>query len=68
MARHEAEFRAEREVHTGLAELLGAGEPTLSDRERQDAIVCYLTRSEGWEEAFKLLGGAFAPDATTGQG
>jgi len=62
LARHEGEFRAESEIRFGLAELLEESAPALSDRERQDAIICYLTRSEGWEEALKLLGGAFASD------
>jgi hypothetical protein len=51
----------------GFAELIGGSAQRLSDRERQDAIICYLTRSEGWQDALKLLGGAFAPDAKTGQ-
>jgi hypothetical protein len=63
LARYEADFKAEREVQTGLAEFLGAEAACLTDRERQDAIVCYLTRGDGWQEAFKLLGGAFAPEA-----
>ena len=65
LARYESEFKAEREVTGGLAELLGSEGAQMSDRERQEAIVCYLTRSEGWQDAFKLLGGAFAPDAST---
>jgi len=30
------------------------------DRERQDAIACYLSASEGWTKAVERLGGAFA--------
>ena len=62
MARHEGHFRAESEVELRLPELIGEPAAALSERQRQDAIVCYLTRSEGWQEALKLLGGAFAPD------
>ena len=62
MARHESQFTAESEYELGLAEVVGALAPALSDRERQDAIVCYLTRGDGWQDALKLLGGAFAPD------
>ena len=29
-------------------------------RARQDAIACYLSASEGWRDAVKRLGGAFA--------
>ena len=62
MARHEGQFEAESEVQIGFAEMLGASDRTLSDRERQEAIICYLTRGEGWQDALKLLGGAFASD------
>jgi hypothetical protein len=62
LARHERQFEAESEVHIGFAEMLGTSQPTLSDRERQEAIICYLTRGEGWQDALKLLGGAFACD------
>jgi hypothetical protein len=33
-------------------------------RTREDAIACYLSGSEGWRDAMKLLGGAFAEDAS----
>ena len=62
MARHEGEFKAEAELGLGIADLLCDSASDLSERQRQEAIVCYLTRSEGWQDAFKLLGGAFAPD------
>jgi hypothetical protein len=32
-------------------------------RSREDAIACYLSGSEGWREAVKQLGGAFAEEA-----
>ena len=31
--------------------------------ERREAIACYLSASEGWDEAMKALRGAFASDA-----
>ena len=31
---------------------------------REDAIACYLSGSDGWREAFKSLGGAFAEDGS----
>jgi hypothetical protein len=31
-------------------------------RRRQDAVSCYLSASEGWQEALTLLGGAFAKE------
>ncbi|QIK78473.1 hypothetical protein G7077_05715 [Sphingomonas piscis] len=62
MARHESNFIAEREVNWAFGSAAEGEFRELSDRERQDAIVCYLTRSEGWQQALQLLGGAFAPD------
>ena len=32
------------------------------DRSRDDAIACYLSGSEGWREAMKILGGTFAEE------
>jgi hypothetical protein len=68
LARHESDFKAEAEFAMGITDLLCETGSGLSERQRQDAIVCYLTRSEGWQDAFKLLGGAFAPDPRTRQG
>jgi hypothetical protein len=45
-----------------LSDLLSAFSAT-NGRERQQAIACYLSASEGWNEAMKALGGAFATDA-----
>ena len=42
---------------------LRAGFAALQGRERQQAIACYLSASEGWNEAMNALGGAFAADA-----
>ncbi|HEX8839305.1 MAG TPA: hypothetical protein VF750_02410 [Sphingomicrobium sp.] len=66
MARHEGDFRAAAEEPLSLNELLallgnkGAG----AERSREDAIACYLSGSEGWDEAVKLLGGTFAQGGT----
>ena len=45
-----------------LDELLGLlGDAAAeSCRDRQEAIACYLSASEGWSEAVQRLGGAFA--------
>ena len=62
MARHEGEFRASADEPLSfheLLELLGGEDPADSQR-RQDAIACYLSAGEGWREAVKRLGGAFA--------
>jgi len=65
LARYEADFRANAQEPLSLNELLsllgdkGAG----AERSREDAIACYLSASEGWDEAVKLLGGTFAEGA-----
>lgn len=66
MARHEGEFRARSEEALGLDELLALlGNAAERDaRSREDAIACYLSGSDGWREAVKLLGGTFAEEAT----
>ena len=64
MARHEGNFRAKAEAPLGLNELLDVlasmedGEPAA----RNDAIACALSASEGWQDAVKRLGGAFAEE------
>lgn len=65
MARHEGDFRKHAEEPLGMTELLsllGDGRLTAA-RSREDAIACYLSASEGWREAMKQLGGAFAKGA-----
>jgi hypothetical protein len=65
LARYDGEFRAIAEKPLSLDELLAllgnkaAGE----GRTREDAIACYLSASDGWPEAVKLLGGTFAEEA-----
>ena len=62
MARHEGEFEAAAETSLDMAELLQALRQSGSadSRERQAAIACLLSASEGWRKAAKQLGGAFA--------
>ena len=62
MARHEAEFQAAKDGPLSLAELtaLLGDAATLAERARQEAIACYLSASEGWTDAARELGGAFA--------
>jgi hypothetical protein len=62
LARHEGGFRTAAEAPLSIDELLTLL-GSASDEERQsreDAIACYLSGGEGWREAVKLLGGAFA--------
>ena len=62
MARHEGDFKAVAETSLEMAELLRALESaeSVAERERQAAIACLLSASEGWRDAVGQLGGAFA--------
>ena len=66
MARHEPDIQASAEAQLTLKELLSLlGEQKEgSARERQAAIACDLSASEGWPEAVRRLGGAFAAEGT----
>ena len=62
LARHERDFCADAEAPLSLEDLLamlGSGAES-DERSRQDAIACYLSGSEGWRDALKILGGTFA--------
>jgi hypothetical protein len=62
LARHEPDFRASSGGPLSLDDLLALlGDARVdSGRDRQEAIACYLSASEGWSEAVQRLGGAFA--------
>jgi hypothetical protein len=61
LARHEPDLRASSETALSLSELLALlDDKDGSDRERQEAIACYLSASEGWADAVQRLGGNFA--------
>jgi hypothetical protein len=64
LAKHEGEIRARTEKPLSLSELLelmGTGSEA-EERARQHAIACYLSAGEGWREAVKEIGGAFAEE------
>jgi hypothetical protein len=66
LARHERDFRTDAEAPLSLADflaLLGSGGDG-DERSRQEAIACYLSGSDGWRDAMKMLGGTFAEEAT----
>ena len=65
MSRHEGDFRKNVEAPLSLEELISLlrGETEADDRARQHAIACYLSAGDGWREAVKQLGGAFAEEA-----
>ena len=64
MARHERDFRVDAEAPLSLDELLGllGAAADADDRSRERAIACYLSGSEGWRDAVKMLGGTFAEE------
>ena len=64
MARHDGNLRSASGEPLSLAELLLLldGGAQTDPRSRKDAIACYLSAGEGWREAVKQLGGAFADD------
>jgi phosphomannomutase len=65
LARYEGNFRAGAEDPLSLNELLAllASTEESEGRARSIAIACALSASEGWEEAVKHLGGAFAEES-----
>ena len=65
LSRFEGDFSAAGDASLSTAELLSllSESSGLSSRERQEAIACYLSASEGWDEALKALRGAFASGA-----
>lgn len=65
LARHEPEFRSATDGPLSLAELIAllGDAKALTERDRQEAIACYLSASDGWADAARRLGGAFAAEA-----
>ena len=65
MARHEPEVRAATEGPLSPAELIAllGDAKALTERDRQEAIACYLSASEGWADAARRLGGTFAEES-----
>jgi len=62
LARFDGNLEAAGEAKLDIDELLSALSPSAKpgDQERQDAIACFLSASEGWREAKGALRGAFA--------
>ena len=63
MSRGEGEF-AIGDVQLSASELLALirGQNALPNHDLHEAIACYLSSSEGWDQALKVLRGAFASD------
>ena len=66
MARHEPDIRAAGDGPLSLQDLLTLLGDAKADagRERHEAIACYLSAGEGWDEAVQRLGGTFAAEGT----
>jgi hypothetical protein len=65
LARHERDFQSRTEEPLSLNELLELlNESGLEERDRENAIACYLSAGEGWREAMRKIGGAFAEGET----
>lgn len=62
MARIDGKFEAAGEAKLDIDELFSAfpGAAEAVAKGRQDAIACFLSASEGWEEAREKLKGTFA--------
>jgi len=62
LARFDGNLKAAGEAQLDIEELLSAlsNQRGSSGDERQDAIACLLSASEGWRDARTLLQGAFA--------
>ena len=60
MARHESDFRAVAEAELTASDRRALG---LAEVSREAALARFLAVAEGWDEAVKALGGAFASEA-----
>ncbi len=62
LARHDGSLSEATQGPLSLPELLELlGDAADGDaRSREDAIAVYLSRSQGWREAARMLGGTFA--------
>ena len=65
LARHESDFEAGAHAPLSMEELLSLlGSSSADQRSREEAIACFLSGSEGWRDAIRVLGGTFAGKAT----
>ena len=61
MARFESDLDASAAGPLSLTQLLELLGPANGDEaSRRQAVACFLAGAEGWEEALRTLGGAFA--------
>ena len=63
LARHETNFEVAEEAHLTPRETLSLSSNrarTAVPTSREDALACFLSAAEGWDEAARRLDGAFA--------
>lgn len=67
MARFDGKLTAAEDATIDAAELLAVldAQAAISPSARKEAIIRYLSASEGWRDASQLLGGAFADEGQT---
>jgi hypothetical protein len=65
LSRFDGDLTASTDAPLSVAELVTilSGDFVATDHQRQQAIACFLSASDGWKDAIKSLGGAFAADA-----
>jgi type IV secretory pathway VirJ component len=64
LARYERDFHADASEPLTLHELVALLGNEGDAQSRDDAIACYLSGDDGWRDAVKRLGGAFAPNGS----
>ncbi len=64
LARYEGKLQANGEASAAEIRLILASHPScaVTASERHSALVCLLSASEGWRDAYSRAGGAFAGD------
>ena len=64
MARFDGKLTAAGDATIDAAELLAAlgAQAAISPSKRKEAIIRYLSASDGWRDAREMLGGAFADE------
>jgi hypothetical protein len=69
LARFDGKLTAAGESTIDAAELLAAlgAQAAISPSKRKEAIIRYLSASDGWHDAREMLGGAFADEANPSQ-
>jgi len=68
LARFDGKLTAAGESTIDAAELLAAlgAQAAISPSARKEAIIRYLSASDGWHDAKQILGGAFADETKPG--